>query len=145
MTTKLTRFTHKVREQPTRQCTALMGMLCEEEGLRESFNSQLGNKAVGVDGVRKSEYAEGLEKRTQDLSQGLRQLSYQPQPSRRVYIPKGNGKYRPIGISCFEDRLVQDRLSQILQAIWEPEFRDCSFGFRPGRSAHDALYRVAKS
>jgi RNA-directed DNA polymerase len=90
------------------------------------------------------DYAEGLEERLTDLSARLRRLGYRPKPVRRVYIPKGDGHYRPLGIPSFEDRLVQDRLSRILQAIWEPQFCDCSYGFRPGRSAHDALARVAE-
>jgi hypothetical protein len=85
-----------------------------------------------------------VEGRITELSERLRRMGYRPQPVRRVYLPKGDGRYRPLGIPCFEDRLVQDRLSRVLQAIWEPEFLDCCYGFRPGRSAHDALARVAE-
>jgi RNA-directed DNA polymerase len=144
MTTKFIRFTEKARAEPQLRFNALMGLLFDPEGLHASFGRQNGKKAPGVDGIRKVDYAEGLESRLTELSCSLRQMGYRPQPVRRVYIPKGNGRRRPLGIPCFEDRIVQDRLSLILQAIWEPEFQDCSFGFRPGRSAHDALRRVAE-
>ena len=144
VTTKLKRFTLKAREELHTRFTSLMGLLFDPEGLRESFGRQDGRKAPGVDGVRKEDYAEGVEARLEDLSARIRRLGYRPQPARRTYIPKGDGRLRPLGVPCFEDRLVQDRLSQILQAIWEPEFLDCSYGFRPGRSAHDALRRVAE-
>ena len=144
VTTRFDRFTQKAREEPGLRFTSLMGLLSDPEGLRESFERQNGKKAPGVDGMRKAHYAEGLEGRLSDLSARLRRLGYRPQPARRTYIPKGDGRMRPLGIPSFEDRLVQDRLSRILQAIWEPEFRDCSYGFRPGRSAHDALKRVAE-
>jgi group II intron reverse transcriptase/maturase len=123
---------------------ALMGLLYDPEGLRESFERQNGPKAPGVDGMRKEQYGEGLDERLAELSAWIRRLGYRPKPARRTHIPKGDGRYRPLGLPSFEDRLVQDRLSGILQAIWEPEFCDCSFGFRPGRSAHDALRRVAE-
>ena len=123
---------------------ALMGLVFDPEGLRESFERKARKKAPGVDGMRKEQYGEGVEGRITELSERLRRMGYRPQPVRRVYLPKGDGRYRPLGIPCFEDRLVQDRLSQVLQAIWEPEFRDCSYGFRPGRSAHDALPQVAE-
>lgn len=142
--TRLERLTHKARTEPQTRFNALMGQLYDPEGLRESFERQDGRKAPGVDGVRKEQYGEGLEARLAELSKRIRQLGYRPQPVRRVFIPKGDGRYRPLGVPCFEDRLVQDRLSQVLQAIWEPEFRECSYGFRPGRSAHDALRRVAE-
>lgn len=144
VTTKLKRFTLKAREELHTRFTSLMGLLFDLDGLRESFGRQDGRKAPGVDGVRKEDYAKGVEARLEDLSARIRRMGYRPQPARRTYIPKGDGRMRPLGVPSFEDRLVQDRLSQILQAIWEPEFRDCSYGFRPGRSAHDALRRVAE-
>jgi RNA-directed DNA polymerase len=144
MTTRLSRLTQKVRELRGERLTSLMGMLFDPEGLRSSFERQDERKAPGVDGVRKADYREGLEERIQELSRRVRSLGYRPKPVRRVYLPKGEGRYRPLGVPSFEDRLVQDRLSQILQAIWEPEFCECSYGFRPDRSAHDALRRVAE-
>ncbi|MBN2886339.1 MAG: group II intron reverse transcriptase/maturase, partial [Chromatiaceae bacterium] len=144
MTTKLERFTRMAREEPQMRFNALMGLLSDPKRLRESFERQDGRKAPGVDGVKKDDYGVGLEARLDALSARLRRLGYRPQPVRRTYIPKGDGRYRPLGVPAFEDRLVQDRLSAILQAIWEPEFCNCSYGFRPGRSAHDALRRVAE-
>jgi RNA-directed DNA polymerase len=143
MTTDLTRFTQWATERPQRRYTALMGMLSDPEGLAESFHRQKVGKAPGVDGVKKADYEQGLEGRLPDLSARLRRMGFRPKPARRVYIPKSSGKgMRPLGLPSFEDRIVEDRLSRILQAIWEPEFRDCSYGFRPGRSAHQALARL---
>jgi RNA-directed DNA polymerase len=144
VTPKFERFTARARQGLRERFTALLGLLFDPEGLRESFERQDGRKAPGVDGVRKEDYREGRDTRLEDLSARIRRLGYRPQPVRRTYIPKGDGRYRPLGVPSFEDRLVQDRLSQILQAIWEPEFRACSYGFRPGRGAHDALRRVAE-
>ncbi len=144
MTTRLERFTQKARNEPQTRFNALMGLLFDPEGLRESFERQNGKKAPGVDGIRKEQYGERLDERLAELSARLRRLGYRPKPARRTYIPKEDGRYRPLGIPSFEDRLVQDRLSRVLQAIWEPEFCECSYGFRPGRSAHDALRRVAE-
>ncbi|WP_163057017.1 group II intron reverse transcriptase/maturase [Acidithiobacillus ferrooxidans] len=144
MTTKMARFTQRVRENPRRQYNALMGMLFDPEGLNASFERQAANKAPGVDGMRKADYAEGLSSHLADLSVRLRRLGYRPKPARRVFIPKANGGQRALGVPSFEDRIVQDQLSQILQGIWEPEFRDCSYGFRPGRNAHQALRRLAE-
>ena len=140
MATDLIRFAQWARESPQRQYTALMGMLYDPEGLNASFERQAANKAPGVDGMRKAEYADGAAEHLADLSARLRRLGYRPKPVRRVYIPKASGKgRRALGVPSFEDRIVQDRVSLILQAIWEPEFRDCSYGFRPGRNAHQAL------
>ena len=144
MTTTIERFTQGARMHRHSQYNALMGMLSNPVELLECFENQPGNKAPGVDKISKSDYGEGVVERIKALSANLRSLSYQPKPSRRVYIPKGNGKFRPLGIPCFEDRMVQQQLSRILQAIWEPEFRDCSYGFRPQRNAHQALARLGE-
>jgi group II intron reverse transcriptase/maturase len=135
-------FEHVARGNPRLRFNALMGLVSNPHGLRISFEAQPGNKAAGVDGVRKTEYAQQLDERLQSLSRRLRTLGWRPHPARRVFIPKANGGRRPLGIPSFEDRIVQDRLARILQAIWEPEFRDCSYGFRPGKSAHQALGRL---
>jgi retron-type reverse transcriptase len=111
VTTRLDRFTQKAREEPRMRFNALMGLVFDSEGLRESFERQDGKKAPGVDGMRKEQYAEGVEGRITELSERLRRTGYRPPPVRRVYLPKGDGRYRPLGIPCFEDRLVQDRLS----------------------------------
>jgi RNA-directed DNA polymerase len=133
MTTKFIRFTQRAREGVRERFNSVMGLLCDLDGLRQSFGRQAKNKAPGVDGVKKEDYGVGLEQRIAELSEQIRRLGYRPKPARRVYIPKGDGRSRPLGIPSFEDRLVQDRLSAILQAIWEPEFCGCSYGFRPGR------------
>jgi group II intron reverse transcriptase/maturase len=144
MTTQIIRFTQWAQESPQRKYNALMGMMFDPDGLKASFARQAAHKACGVDGMRKAEYAEGLTARLDNLSAKLRCLGYRPKPVRRVYIPKANKGRRALGVPSFEDRLVQDRASQILQAIWEPEFRECSYGFRPERNAHQALRRLAE-
>lgn len=126
MTTRFARFTQKARAEPRLRFNSLMGLLFDPAGLHESFERQEGKKAPGVDGITKSDYTEGLDGRIEDLSARIRRLGYPPKAVRRVHIPKGEGRDRPLGVPCFEDRLVQDRMSRILQAIWEPEFRDCS-------------------
>ncbi|RYF50594.1 MAG: group II intron reverse transcriptase/maturase [Cytophagaceae bacterium] len=144
MTPDVSRLAMKARGDLKMRCNALMGMVHRAEGLRASFERLAQNKAPGVDGVKKENYAIGLDDKLGTLSARLSSGAYRPKPARRVYIPKANGGRRPLGIPSFEDRIVQDRLSQILQAIWEPEFRGCSYGFRPHRSAHDALRCVAR-
>ena len=144
MTTTIERFRQWARDNPQRQYTALMGLLSSPIELLDCFDEQPGNKARGIDGVSKSDYSVDVVERINSLSGNLRRLSYRPKPSRRVYIPKSNGKVRPLGIPSFEDRIVQLQTSKIVQAIWEPEFRDCSYGFRPHRNAHQALARLAE-
>ena len=95
-----------------------------------------------MDGVGKADYEVNLAEKLAELSARLRRMGYRPKPAKRVYILKANGGKRPLGIPSFEDRIVQDRLNRILQAIWEPEFCECSYGFRAGKSAHQALSRL---
>ena len=112
------------------------------DSLREQHKKQLKNKAVGVDGVTKEEYSKNLEENLQDLMKRMRNFSYRPQSVRRTYIPKGNGKYRPLGIPAYEDKLVQGCMAYVLNEVYEPRFLDCSYGFRENRSAHDAIKEI---
>jgi len=95
--------------------------------------------AVGVDGITKEAYGDALQANLEDLHGRLKSMRYRHQPIRRVHIPKDKGKTRPIGISAFEDKIVQDAVRAVLEAVYEQDFLDCSFGFRPKRSAHDAV------
>ena len=100
--------------------------------------------AVGVDGVTKDQYGQDVEHNLQDLYARLRSKRYRHQPIRRVHIPKDGGRTRPIGISALEDKIVQSAVRHVLEAIYEQDFLDCSFGFRPGRNAHEAIRALDK-
>jgi group II intron reverse transcriptase/maturase len=100
------------------------------------------SRAAGVDEVTLKEYEENLDVNIAQLLRKMRQMSYRPQPVRRVYIPKENGKMRGLGIPTVEDRMVQMAMSRILEAIFEQDFFDFSYGFRPGRNCHQALAMV---
>ena len=113
--------------------------LIDEAALTRAFHRIRKDAAVGVDGITKEQYKKDLQNNIRDLHERMRAMRWRHQPIRRVHIPKENGKTRPIGISCLEDKIVQDTLREILVAIYEPIFRQCSYGFRPGRGAHDAL------
>jgi len=109
--------------------------------LKECFNQMSGSKAIGIDGVTKEEYGANLDENLEDLVSGMKQMSYQPGPVLQVLIPKGgkSNAMRPLGMSNFEDKLVQKMMSRILESVYDPIFLDCSYGFRPGRSCHDAI------
>ena len=110
-----------------------------EETLMAEHVKQSRKKATGVDGINKDEYGENAEGNIAELVERMKRFSYKPQPVRRTYIPKTNGKLRPLGIPAYEDRLVQGSMSYILNEVYEARFLDCSYGFRPGRSAHDVV------
>lgn len=107
--------------------------------LREAFHALDGSKAKGIDGITKRDYARKLDENLADLVDRLHKGTYRPLPKRRVFIPKANGKQRPIAISAFEDKLVEWLLAKLLSSVYEPLFIRNSFGFRPRRSAHDAI------
>ena len=109
------------------------------ELLRESYHALKHEAAPGVDEVTWREYGEGLESRLTDLHARVQSERYRPKPSKRIYIPKTDGRQRPIGIASLEDKIIQQANSQILGAIWEEDFANFSYGFRPGRSQHNAL------
>ena len=107
--------------------------------LRQSFLRLQKQAAPGVDGVTWNQYEEGLEDRLADLHGRIHRGAYRAQPSRRIYIPKADGRQRPIGIAALEDKVVQQAVVTILNEIYEVDFRGFSYGFRPGRSPHQAL------
>lgn len=107
--------------------------------LLECYHELDGNKATGIDDVTKEMYGVNLESNLKDLVCRLKNRSYKPLPTLRVYIPKANGKLRPLGIASYEDKIVQLALKKILEAIYEPRFLNCMYGFRPNRSCHDAV------
>ena len=115
------------------------------EWLREAFKRTSKSGASGIDGRGAKEYAANLEGNLQVLLERAKSGLYRAPPVRRVHIPKGDGKQmRPIGIPTFEDKVLQRAVVMVLEAVYEQDFMECSYGFRPGRSAHDALERLWK-
>lgn len=113
-----------------------------EESLKEEHRKQVKRKAVGIDGVNKEAYEEKLNENIADLVRRMKRFSYKPQPVRRTYIPKADGKLRPLGIPAYEDRLVQSVMAGVLNKIYEERFLDCSYGFRPMRNAHMVVREI---
>jgi RNA-directed DNA polymerase len=126
------------RERKQERFTSLLHHL-NLDLLRDSFYALKRQAAPGVDGVRWAEYESGLEERLVDLHSRVHGGKYRAQPSRRVYIPKADGRQRPLGIAALEDKVVQQAVVTILNQIYEVDFKGFSYGFRPGRSPHQAL------
>ena len=142
--TKLARIAQVVRERPQERLTSLIHLI-NEETLMACHREMEAKRAPGVDGQTKEEYGKRLEENVHDLVARMKRWAYRPQPVRRVYIPKpGSGKMRPLGIPAYEDKLVQAALAKILNVVYEAEFLDCSYGFRPGRGCHLALAELAR-
>jgi len=143
METKLDRIREMSASNPKMVFTSLYHLI-NESLLRECHKEMDGKKATGVDNVTKAEYEANLDGNLKDLVERLKRKSYKPQPSLRVYIPKANGKMRPLGMAAYEDKLVQSALGRILMAVYEPKFRNTMFGFRPKLGQHDALRELTR-
>jgi RNA-directed DNA polymerase len=135
---KFLKVMQRAKRDPQGPLRALAHLI-DEQALRRAFRRLRKDAAVGVDGITKEQYGERLDDNVRDLHNRLRAMRWRHQPIRRVHIPKARGKTRPIGISATEDKVVQGALCELLEVAYEPVFLDCSYGFRPGRSAHDAL------
>lgn len=141
METKLARISQLSKENPDMVFTSL-GHLINKEMLQSCHLQMDGEKAVGIDGVTKEEYSRNLDENIENLIERLKKKSYKPKPARLVEIPKDNGKTRPLSIYCYEDKLVQEALRRILEAVFEPLFYDEMMGFRPNRGCHRAIRKL---
>lgn len=143
--TKLCRIAEKARRDPKCQFTSLFHLMTEEF-LRGCFMRLKDKAAAGIDQVTKEAYAQNLDANLTELVSKLHRMAFIPQPVKRIYIPKaGSKKQRPIGIPTLEDKLVQSGLVRIIQAIYEEDFIDDSYGFRPKCGCHDALRAVSRT
>ena len=141
MGTKLERIMEISATTPKPEFTSLYHLI-NIEMLKQCHKELDGSKAVGIYKVTKAEYEEHLEDNLTNLVSKLKNKAYKPLPSLRVFIPKANGKKRPLGIASYEDKIVQLAVKKILEAIYEPRFLNCMYGFRPNRGCHDAIKEV---
>jgi group II intron reverse transcriptase/maturase len=142
----LARISDKAKAHPTLEFTSLYHHIADIEHLRACYQLLKGNKAVGVDEVTKAMYAADLEANLQDLSTRLKRMGYRPQPKRRIDIPKpGSETERPLGISSFEDKIVELATKRVLEPLFEPLFEECSYGYRPQRSPHQCLDALGRT
>jgi group II intron reverse transcriptase/maturase len=140
ISTRLQRIAQLAREDRKRAFVSLAHHI-DMELLREAYRQTRKDGAPGVDGQTASVYEENLEENLQSLLDRFKSGLYKAPPVRRVYIPKGSDptKMRPIGVPTFEDKILQRAVTMVLEAVYEQDFLDCSYGFRPGRSAHQAM------
>jgi retron-type reverse transcriptase len=144
--TDLTRIGERARREPKLVFTTLYHHVTATDNLRDCYEALDRNKAVGVDGVTKEQYGENLEENLQGLSNRLKRMGYVPQPKRRTYVPKpGSNRGRPLGISCFEDKIVELAVARVLEQIYEADFEDSSDGYRPERSQHQCLDKLRRT
>lgn len=141
---RLQRIATIARNAPAMAFTSLSHHI-DIELLRAAHQRTRKDGAVGVDHVTAAAYGEGLEANLQSLLDRFKAGTYRAPPVRRVHIPKGDGGTRPLGIPSFEDKILQRAVTMVLAAVFEQDFHGCSYGFRPGRSAHQALQALATS
>lgn len=141
MQTKLNHISELVKRDENYRLNNIAHVL-SEENLKQCFGLLKKGKAAGIDGISVEEYGENLESNLKSLVKRMKSQGYKPQPVRRTYIAKANGKLRPLGIPAVEDKIVQRGLAQVLNAIYEVDFLDFSYGFRPHKSCHQALKRL---
>ncbi|MBU4270590.1 MAG: group II intron reverse transcriptase/maturase [Planctomycetes bacterium] len=141
---KLALIAERARREPRCQFTSLAHLL-NERFLAACYHRLGRDRASGVDGVTWKEYGEHLEENLRDLVTRMKAKRYKPQPAKRVYIPKDEHSQRPLGLPALEDKIVQKGIAEILSAIHEADFLDCSYGFRPGRGCHQAINAVDKT
>ena len=129
-------------QDPSFRFDDIYNLVYDEDWLYRAYGSvksNSGSRTAGIDGQVMEDFTEDLEENMKDLMQGLKSQSFDPRPVRRTYIPKGDGRERPLGIPTIKDRIVQEALRMVLEPIYETDFSQYSFGFRPGRSTHDAI------
>jgi len=141
VTPKLQRIAAQAARDPARVFTTLAHLI-DEDFLREAYRHTSKSSAPGIDGVTAEAYAEHLDENLRDRHERLRSGRYQAAPVERVWIEKEDGSQRPIGKPAFEDKIIQRAVAMVLEAIYEQDFSESSYGFRPGRSPHDALHEV---
>jgi len=141
VTPKLQRIAAQAARDPARVFTTLAHLI-DVDFLREAYHRTRKSSAPGIDGVTATEYAEHLDENLHDLHERLRSGRYQAPPVERVWLDKDDGGQRPIGKPTFEDTIVQRAVAMLLEAIYEQDFGDSSYGFRQGRSPHDALHAL---
>src|SRR5881296_3024261 len=137
------RIAELAKEDRTRKFSSIAHLLTME-ALHEAFKDLRKDASAGVDRVTYTEYATGVQENLQQLHDRLKSGKYRAQPLRRIYIPKEDGRQRPISIPSLEDKIVQKAAVDLLNAIYEQDFLDCSWGFRPGRGPQDALDEVGR-
>jgi retron-type reverse transcriptase len=135
---RLGRVRHAAKHRKKEKFTALMHLV-DVDLLRQSYLWLQRKAAVGVDGITWRQYGDGLKQRLLQLHESIHRNAYRALPSRRQYIPKADGRLRPLGIAALEDKIVQRAVVEVLNAVYEQDFLGFSYGFRPHRSQHQAL------
>ncbi|MEK7993682.1 MAG: group II intron reverse transcriptase/maturase [Planctomycetota bacterium] len=142
VSTRQAQIAYWAQKHPAEACVSLNHFL-DEEWLQEAFRLTRRDGATGVDGITKQDYEQDLAANLRDLSDRARSGRYKAPPVKRGYVPKGDGEERrPIGMPAVEDKVLQRGVTMILEPLYEQDFLDCSYGFRPHRSAHDALETI---